>query len=61
MPETYHVHVYKVSGMLEFDILADSEEEATAKALGEAGRFAFQDETDCKHLAIIPAKPPEGS
>lgn len=48
--KNYHVHVYKISGLQQFDINAENEIVAREKALNLAKQGDFQ-EADCKMIA----------
>lgn len=51
----YHVHVYRVVGLRESDIEADSEAEAMATMLRIAKKSKlFWGKSDCKYVAIVP-------
>ncbi|RLG58748.1 MAG: hypothetical protein DRN95_03790 [Candidatus Hydrothermarchaeota archaeon] len=47
----YHLHVYKVIGKAELDILARDEVEAREKALQLVGELVFQ-KSDCKYVVF---------
>jgi len=49
----YHVHVYKVSKLIEIDVYKVSEEEARREALKLIEMFKYKKtKLDCKHIAI---------
>lgn len=50
----HHVHVYKVSSLLEFEVDADSEEEAMEEAIKRADERKRWKKADCKMMACIP-------
>lgn len=51
----YHIHVYRVVGLRELDIVAESEAEAMTKALQTAKKSKlFWGRSDCKYVAIVP-------
>ncbi len=52
--KTYHVHVYEVSGKVEFDIEADTAEQAQQIALNKIERVWWFGKSDCNHIALIP-------
>lgn len=49
----HHVHVYLVKAMQEFDVEADTEEAANAKALAMSQTGTWTS-PDCKKVALIP-------
>ena len=51
-----HVHVYRVTGMLECGFGGFTEREALAAALKDAKKVKLEkwDEPDCEYLAMIP-------
>lgn len=53
----YHVHVYRVTGLIEMDIEAESEQEARAKALEPPDGAYFEEKNPgCNFIAITPKK-----
>ena len=48
----YHIHVYKVSSMKEFDIEADSEDAARQKAIDLCKHIISFEKPDCSFLAL---------
>ena len=51
--EKYHVHVYKVSELIEIDVHKASEEEARKEALKLVEMFKYKKtKLDCRHIAI---------
>ena len=51
----YHVHVYRVDGLNEYDIEATSERRARVKALEQATLQGVWREPDCGLIALMPA------
>jgi len=49
----YHVHVYKVSELVEIDVCKANEEEARREALKLVEMFKYKKtKLDCRHIAI---------
>ena len=47
----YHIHVYKVKGMVQLDIDVDTPEEARLEALKKAKEYPLE-KSDCEYIAI---------
>lgn len=47
----YHVHVYKVVGMVQLDVDADTKEKARLEALAEVKERTLE-KADCEYIAL---------